>query len=399
MRRTNIPATVAQGGATLNLGGKNVCGGLHCPGPDLPRGYTARVATVPRGLGVLQIEPTDHCNLACAMCAPHAEHWPTVHGIPKGAMPLALYEHILDGLVAGNCTFDHLILQWLGDPSLHPDLERMVGLAGSRLAGRLGHVRVDTNGLVLTEPRLDALIAHKSPAMPLLVVFTLDAATPATYRRVKGKDGLERARKHARHLLARRGDTGPIDVQLQFVVQPGNAHEAEGFLRYWASLARCHGSRGGHVEVMFKRLSVGGGAAGQAAADALYERTLTSAGIKPYSEDGFSVSVWAERPWQRDDAHAERTACPGAWLTPVIRHDGHLMMCCADLGSELDLGSLADTDFRSLWEGERATRTRLAHLAGRFEGVCARCGGVNWYRLEAHHIEATRQQARELGLG
>lgn len=365
---------------------------------DLASRYILAVATVPHGLGVLQIEPTDHCNLACAMCAPHAEAWPTVHGIPKGVMPMGLYERILEKLVAGNCTFDHLILQWLGDPSLHPDLERMVGLAGERLAGRIGHVRVDTNALVLTEPRIDRLLAHKARKMPLLVVFTLDAATAATYRRVKGRDGLERARRHARYLLARRREVGRVDVQLQFVVQAGNAHEAGAFLRYWANLARCHGSRGGHVEVMFKRLSVGGGAAGQAAADALYERTLRDAGIHAHQEEGFSVSVWADRPWQADDAHAQRTACPGAWFTPVVRHDGQLLMCCADLGGELALGSLTEAGFHSLWEGERATRLRLDHLAGRFNGVCARCGGVNWYRLEASHIEAVRRRAAELGI-
>ncbi len=354
------------------------------------------MTTTPRGLGVLQIEPTDQCNLRCRMCAPHAEAWPTVHGIPKGRMPWAVFERVIDGLVADDCTFDHVILQWLGDPSLHPDLERMVGVAGEKLAGRAGHLRVDTNGLTLTEPRLDRLLAWKAPKMPLLVVFTLDAATVATYRRVKGVDGLERVRRHVRYLLTRRAEVGGVDVQLQFVVQPGNAHEAADFLRYWEALARCHEPKGGHVEVMFKRLSVGGGAQGQAAADHLYERTLREAGIVARTEAGFSVSVWTERPWQADDAHAARGPCPGAWYTPVVRHDGHLMMCCADLSGELDLGSLTTHRFLELWEGKRATRLRMAHLEGRFEGACARCGGVNWYALAPEAAALTRARALAL---
>ncbi len=349
-------------------------------------------------MGVLQVEPTDRCNLACTMCAPHAESWPTVHGIPKGLMPLALYERVLAGLVAGDCHFDHLILQWLGDPSLHPDLERMVGLAGHTLGARVGHVRVDSNAILLTETRLDRMLREKAPAVPLLLVFTLDAATAATYRRVKGREGLEKVRRHVRHLLRNRAGVGRVDVQLQFVVQPGNAHEAAAFLAYWSALATCHDSEGGHVEVMFKRLSVGGGAAGQAAADALYDTTLHEAGITAHTEGGFSVSIWQERPWQADDAHKARGPCPGAWLTPVVRHDGELLMCCADLGSELRLGSLAEHDFRTLWEGEVATRLRLQHLAGRFEGVCASCGGVNWYRMPPGAAAATRERARALGV-
>jgi hypothetical protein len=86
------------------------------------------------------------------------------------------------------------------------------------------------------------------------------------------------------------------------------------------------------------------------------------------------------------------------WFTPVVRQDGHLLLCCADLGSALDLGSLAEHSFRTLWEGERATRLRLDHLAGRFEGVCAGCGGINWYTLGATHAEAARRRGRELGI-
>lgn len=350
------------------------------------------MATVPAHLGVLQVEPTDHCNLACAMCAPHAERWPTVHGIPKGYLDVELYARIVRGLAESGCRFDHLILQWLGDPSLHPRLDELVGLAGDHLAGRVGHLRVDTNGVLLTPERIDRLLARRAPRVPLLLVFTLDAVTPATYRATKGRDGLEAARRHVRHLLVRRrrlADPGAVRVQVQFVVQGSNHHEAAAFLDYWTRAFDCVGGRAGHGELLFKRLSVGGGAGGQAAADQLYEATLRGAGIRASASDWLSVSVWEDRPWQRDDAHSARSACPGLWYTPVIRHDGHLLMCCSDLRGELDLGSLADHGFLELWNGPRARARRLAHLAGRFEGVCAGCGGINWYRLGEGIAERT----------
>lgn len=332
-------------------------------------------------MGVLQIEPTDHCNLACRMCAPHAEGWDTVHGVPKGWLDFSLYQRIIDGLVSDDCRFDHMILQWLGDPSLHPRLEEMVAYAGKRMAGRVGYLRFDTNAIVLTDARVDALLTTRAPDVPLLVVFTLDATTPDAYRRVKGKDGLDRARRHVRRLLSRRRDA-PINVQVQFVVQEGNAHEAGAFLRYWTDALRCHGFSRGHSEIMFKRLSVGGGAAGQAAADRLYERTLVEHGIAAREEEGFSVVTWSDRPWQADDAHdgSGRAACPGLWFTPVIRQDGVLQMCCADMHGELALGSLATHSFRELWFGDRAVALRAQHLSGKFNGVCASCGGINWYK-------------------
>ncbi len=352
--------------------------------------------------GVLQVEPTDHCNLKCRMCAPHFEGWETIHGVPRGTLEPALWARIVDGLVADDLRFDHVIFQWLGDPTLHDALPELVGLAAHRLAGRVGYLRIDTNAIALGPTMADALLDAVSvrDGPPLLLVCTLDAVTPETYARVKGRDRLALVHRHIRHLIRRRHQRGAdcrVNLQLQFVVQAGNAHEVDRFLSYWRDLLACQGGPAWCDEIMFKRLSVGGGSAGQAAADALYETSTRH--IRPGPDGPVKVLTWQQRPWQVDDDHrGERGPCPALWLTPVIRHDGELIMCCADLRGELALGSLAERSFRALWEGPRATGVRLAHLAGRFEGVCAGCGGVNWYITTPQMIEDATRRALELGL-
>ena len=87
--------------------------------------------------GVLQIEPTDHCNLSCSMCAPHHLRQEQIHRIPKGLMDMGLYRRVIDGLVADDTTFDHIIFQWLGDPSIHPGLEDMIAYAQERMGDRV----------------------------------------------------------------------------------------------------------------------------------------------------------------------------------------------------------------------------------------------------------------------
>jgi MoaA/NifB/PqqE/SkfB family radical SAM enzyme len=336
------------------------------------------------------------------MCAPHHEGWDTIHGVAKGVMDLGLYQCILDGLVADELRFDHVIFQWLGDPSLHPELPRMIRMAADTLGDRVGYLRVDTNAIRLPPARMDALLEAARPELPLLLVFTLDAHTPATYTRVKGSDSLERVRGNIQHLIRARRERGgdcALNIQLQFVVQDGNEGEAGDFLAYWSGLLDGPEDGHWHDEVLFKRLSVGGGAEGQARADALYEHTMARFSITPGRVGGVHVQTWSTRPWQEDDAHSGgRTACPGLWLTPVIRHDGNLMMCCADLGGELNLGSLADHGFRDLWEGEKATRRRIDHIAGRFEGVCKGCGGINWYETTTAMKRAAKRRAKTLGL-
>lgn len=334
------------------------------------------------------------------MCAPHHEGWDQIHDVSKGFLDVDLYTRIMDGLVNDDCQFDHIIFQWLGDPSLHPDLPALLNIAADKMGGRVGYLRVDTNAIRLPPDRMEGILAAARPDVPLLVVFTLDAHTAETYTKVKGQDALERVRRNIRYLIRRRKELAvPLNIQLQFVVQPGNDHEAGDFLQYWSDLLGCQGGEQWHDELMFKRLSVGGGAVGQAAADRLYEKTMKRFDIQAGKRGGVEVNVWGSRPWQDDDEHdGGRSACPGLWITPVIRHDGHLMMCCADLRGELSLGSLAEHGFRELWEGKAATQKRMEHISGRFEGVCEGCGGINWYETTDSMVSSAQKRAKALGL-
>ena len=350
--------------------------------------------------GVLQIEPTDRCNLRCKMCNPHALAYETIHGIPKGLMELDRYRRIIDGLCDEEVRFDHIIFQWLGDPSLHPHLEEMVGYAASELSGRVGYLRIDTNAVQLNAARMERLVElyRRNPETPLLVVFTLDAVTPETYSVVKGADHLERVRRNIRHFIRRRaeieGDDVRLNLQLQFVLQRENAHEVRQFVDYWRATLRCLGGGKGYNEIMVKRLSVGAGGEGQREADELYEREVKAQEVVagPGDDGAAHVVLWESRPWEStdDEAPGGRQACPGLWMTPVIRHDGHLMMCCVDLQGELDLGQLGDgSSFLDLWQGELAERVRMAHIEGRFgdHPPCGDCGGINWYGTPLEFVE------------
>ncbi len=86
----------------------------------------------------------------------------------------------------------------------------------------------------------------------------------------------------------------------------------------------------------------------------------------------------------------DRKPCPGLWKTPVIRWDGELMACCADVDGELAVGNLRDGTFDDLWFGERMTAYRLLHIEGRFEVMpkCWHCGGINFYKMESEEILA-----------
>ena len=114
------------------------------------------------------------------------------------------------------------------------------------------------------------------------------------------------------------------------------------------------------------------------------------------------VLIWENRAWESTakPAGSFRQPCPGMWLTPVVRHDGHLMMCCVDLSGKLDLGDLNQHTFRGLWEGSNARELRFRHIEGRsMKADPVRVVvGINWYETPPDFVEAWLEQEQRSDL-
>ena len=98
----------------------------------------------------IYVELTTRCNLRCPMCLKFAEG----SCIAEGDMDLALFERLLPALG----TVRTLVLNGLGEPLLHPELETMVALARTALPAD-GTIGFQSNGLLLDQSRADRLLA------------------------------------------------------------------------------------------------------------------------------------------------------------------------------------------------------------------------------------------------
>lgn len=304
--QTPVKASLAPGSAASRW---------TCCGPAAIIRTMSEPAPTRRNCGVLQIEPTDFCNLTCPMCHPQQGFRPTLHGdLLKGYMDTSLFRSIIDGIAASNVCFDHIIFQWLGDPSLHPELFDMVGYALDHIGDRADYFRVDTNAIVLTADRVEQLIEAYSrhPLVPVLVVFSLDSITRDTYKVVKGRDYFETVMDNVHHFLKRRGELDfpsvNLNAEFQFVLQQGNAHEARQFVDYWDAYCAKDNNGVGYNDIMVKRLSVGTGGEKQHAADRIYQETITKFALEPFSKEHIHLKLWMERAWEEhDDPEATAT--------------------------------------------------------------------------------------------
>lgn len=103
---------------------------------------------------------------------------------------------------------------------------------------------------------------------------------------------------------------------------------------------------------------------------------------------------------REEGQRSSRMPCPGLWKTPVIRWDGELMACCADVDGEIAVGNLRDAAFDELWFGETMTEYRMLHIEGRFEEIpkCWSCGGINFYKMSPEEVRSYLEENERLDL-
>lgn len=97
----------------------------------------------------IYLEVTTRCNLRCSMCPKFAEG----STIAEADLPLDLFRRLLPSLARTRM----LVLNGLGEPLLHPELETMIALARERMPpdGRIGF---QSNGLLLSRTRAERLL-------------------------------------------------------------------------------------------------------------------------------------------------------------------------------------------------------------------------------------------------
>ena len=171
----------------------------------------------------LFVEVTTHCNLGCAMCVKQTKH----HGMTEGLMA----EETFSALVPAFPHLEVLILNGIGEPLLHPQLEAYIRRAKEQMPAT-GWVGFQSNGLLLTKEKASSLVAAGLDR----ICISMDSASPETFRRFRegGEVGdVERAfaalnGARAAHQASR------LQIGIEFVVMRDNIRELPETLR-WAA--------------------------------------------------------------------------------------------------------------------------------------------------------------------
>jgi MoaA/NifB/PqqE/SkfB family radical SAM enzyme len=354
--------------------------------------FEARALVVDHFPAKLTIEPTSICNLRCVMC-PHA-----IGGVHR---PKHMPQEIFDKLRVPMAYVQWAQLNGIGEPLASPAFWHALE---NNYLGPEAEVYFNTNMVLLDEGRLNRLINTKAR---LTLNISLDAATPLTYRRIRGAD-FEKVTANIRQLREARGEHYYPVIMLNMTLMRENIEEVVAFLELAKELD-VNSISFWHLNYMpendMARFSVDRdnwhfeySQQGLWNFPTLSNRMLKAAlqraqelGIPLYfdeSKNAFFDETAGEPELIESDVSSESIEsskietvkdCRRAWEELVVTSEGAVRACCFSQ----PIGNLNEADFDSIWNGKAMQNLRRDIANNEINEVCrnAACKYVSNMKL------------------
>jgi len=326
---------------------------------------------------VITVAVSNVCNYQCLMCAEWRKQ-------QREELPVEIIEKLEDVL-----PFVSTLYVTGGEPLLYPHLDRLLATAA-----RSGcSLQVVTNGALLTAKRAETLLEHGLEKLK----FSLDAARPATYKKIRGGD-LTNVLNNLRQAVILRNSNnlpGPY-IEVGFVAMRSNIAELPKFVVMakklgvdviYVSYMAAH-----HPDVFDESLYFD-----QARSD---ELMLAAAQVAREVGIALNLPPLFHRPETAEGLEAFRSArelCYEPWRNMFLWPNGSVSMCCGGGG---DCGTLAgESPFALMWNHPARVQARTRVNTQQPPKACENCFTNKQHpnRLGTHFTDpALCQRAKEL---
>lgn len=274
---------------------------------------------------VLNIEPTNACNLSC-ICCPR-EKGASRHGV--NYLSMETYRKIIDE-ASGYPQLLMLNLHKDGEPLMHRKLPDMVSYAKEKNIAETIHL--NTNGTLLDRPVAERLLAAGIDD----ITISVDAAWPETYYRIKQDRHLEGLNRKIEGFMSLRDKIGAHTFVRVKIMEFAwvSAKETEAFHRRWEGIAD-------QVQVT---------------------------GVHDWSGAIADFAV-------TDESTDVRFPCALLWYALAINSNGKVSICNVDWDYSGEVGDINETSIHEIWNGRPLRRIRRAHLQHQWDmvSVCGSC--------------------------
>ena len=314
----------------------------------------------------LYLETTNRCDSKCQTCIRTFE---TLE--PPADLTLERVRMIAEQFPA----LDRVVLHGIGEPLLNTQIFDIVAYLKTRVAV----VLFNSDAIGLTPARAIRLVESGLDEYRV----SMDAATAATFRKLRGVDRFERVTTNVARLVALQREMGRTTprVSLWFTASRANVEELPAFVQLAVDL--------GVAEVYVQRLVFNGlGLATDA--NALHgrlrerEQALLAEADALATRHGIAMRASGlTTPLASlhggDDGTRHWAGCQRPWTLAYVTANGNVLPCCISPWVAKDyrgliLGNAFTEHFEAIWDGERYQRFRTDFESDTPPDPCRGCG-------------------------
>lgn len=269
---------------------------------------------------ILQVEPTNRCNLRCTGC-------PVSMGMNRltGDMELSRFKKIVDEL-------RHYLLLMMfwdwGEPFLHPEAYEMIKYARSSgirvMSSTNGHTFCKSDpARMVVESGLDVL------------VFSVDGITQETYQRYRNLGNLEQVLEGIRNIVAekRRQNSKTPLLNFRFILMKHNEKEVPRLKEFARTL--------GVDALTFRKFA-----------------QWAEIEEKDFVIDDAKYKMPVLSSKNLSEVQAAKNPCKNLWNCPTIHCNGTVCSCFMDSNEDYPLGQFGTKTFKEIWRGSAFRKLR-----------------------------------------
>jgi len=248
---------------------------------------------------IINIETSIICNANCVTC-PHKSIKRKIN------MEFETVKKIIDN--ASKYPVKEIHPFNYGEPFIYPQFIELLRYVRKKMPKT--KLIVYSNGAAMTEEQMTTVIKER-----LLdkINFSLDAASPKTYKLIRGLDYKKTVEKINYFIALKRKYGSNLDISVSFVLTSGNEKELKLFKKYWKGKARLH-------------IALDDGRSGRA-----------------------FINRFSKMP------------CKSPFIRMFILTDGRVVCCEHDARGDMILGNINNNSLEEIWNSKEYRNLRMMH--------------------------------------
>ncbi len=274
---------------------------------------------------VYVIEISSLCDLKCIMCPNN--QMPTSD---KGLIDSVLYTNILED-ISPYCEF--LMLYWMGEPLMHPEINELLRIARSRIRGKIA---LSSNMTTMNNEISRTILSNVD-----ILICCLDRWDKQAYERIRLGANFEKSIGNILSLLGHKKQSDQCEIVVKALDIDINPEEYKEFESYWLSKG-C--------------------------------RPLL-AWLCDWAGTFKQIRQSSSLPIPRNEEI--RVPCSDLWFKLVLNWRGDIQMCCFDWKYSHQIGNYdKDNNWLNLtWQSGQILKLREAHSNNEWgaNSLCASC--------------------------